>query len=77
MKYSYILHTPEKNIKIADADFAIGEKQIPLAPYTVTVKTEEKGGYLLTNVTVRTEKEADVYHQYQLVLGLYRKGLFG
>ena len=61
MKYSYILHTPEKNIKIADADLTIGEKQISLPPYTVTVKTEKAGGYLLTNVIVQTENEADVY----------------
>ena len=30
------------------------------------------------NVSVKFfDKEADVYHQYKLVLGLYRKGLFG
>ena len=61
MKYSYILHTPEKNIKIADADLAIGEKLFSLDAYTATVKTEDVGGYLLTNVTVQAEKEADVY----------------
>ena len=61
MKYSYILHTPEKNIKIANADLTIGEKQFCLDAYTVTVKTEKAGGYLLTNVTVQAENEADVY----------------
>jgi hypothetical protein len=63
MKYSYILHTPEGNISIAEQvnPFAPETKEIVLAPYTVQISGQEKGGCCLTEITISAEKEAQVY----------------
>ncbi len=63
MNYSYILHTPEKNIKITEALplFEVGEKKIALAPYSAEISTKDKNGYTVVEVTVSAENDADVY----------------
>ena len=63
MTYSYILHTPEKNIKIADVcPFCEdGERVIDLPPYAVKVSATKKNGYQLLELTVSAKQEADVY----------------
>ena len=63
MTYSYILHTPEKNIKIADVcPFCeAGERVIDLPPYAVKVSATKKNGYQLLELTVSAKQEADVY----------------
>ncbi len=63
MQYSYILHTPEKNIKIAEALplFEVGEKKIEISPYSVEISAKAKNGYTVVEVTVSAENDADVY----------------
>ena len=64
MKYSYILHTPNGNITIADQvnPFSAAEPQkIVMAPYTFQISGQEKNGCCLTEITVSAEIEAEVY----------------
>ena len=57
MKYSYILHTPEGNITVAEQvnPFEAAEpKTISLAPYDVQISSQEKGGCILTEIIVHS-----------------------
>lgn len=64
MKYSYILHTPEGNITIADnvnPFDAAGAQEFVIAPYSCKITSQEKGGCCLTEITVSAESEEKVY----------------
>ena len=64
MKYSYILHTPEKNIVIMDQvnPFEPADtKNLVIAPYSVQITSQEKGGCCLTEITVSSDTEEKVY----------------
>jgi hypothetical protein len=64
MKYSYILHTPTGNKVIADNvnPFEVSEaKEILIPPYSVKITNQEKGGCCLTEITVSSDTEAEVY----------------
>ncbi len=64
MRYSYILHTPEGNIAIAENvnPFVAAEAQkIVIAPYFFQITSQEKNGGCLTEITVSSENEAEVY----------------
>ena len=64
MNYSYILHTPEKLIKI-DENIALfeekGENNYDIAPFSVYKKVSENGIYRIIELTVSSENEAEVY----------------
>ena len=64
MNYSYILHTPEKLIKI-DENIALfeekGEKTYDIAPFSVSKKVTENGIYRIIELTVSSENDAEVY----------------
>ena len=64
MNYSYILHTPEKLIKI-DENIALfeekGEKTYDIAPFSVYKKVSENGIYRIIELTVSSENDAEVY----------------
>ena len=64
MNYSYILHTPEKLIKI-DENIALfeekGEKTYDIAPFSVSEKVTENGIYRIIELTVSSENDAEVY----------------
>ena len=64
MNYSYILHTPEKNLTITqniDIFSESSEKTIVCGPYTVRTTCEEKGIYRLIEITVSSDEEKSVY----------------
>ena len=64
MNYSYILHTPEKLIKI-DENIALfeekGGKIYDIAPFSVSKKVTENGIYRIIELTVSSENDAEVY----------------
>jgi hypothetical protein len=64
MTYSYILHTPEKNLKISeniDVFSETGKRTVLSDPYTIHIKGEEKGAYRLIEITVSSHEEGEVY----------------
>ena len=64
MNYSYILHTPEKNIIISqnvDVFSESGEKTVKNGPYTIRIGGEEKASYRLIEMTVSSKEEKQVY----------------
>ena len=58
MKYSYVLHTPEKDIDIGDLNT---EKKIEISPFCVSVNCMQKDKYELIELTVSSETEKEVY----------------
>ena len=64
MNYSYVLHTPEKNIvfeenaKIFEEN---GEKVYEIAPFSILKKVTENGIYRIFEFTVSSENEAEAY----------------
>ena len=64
MKYSYILHTPNGNIAVADNvdPFVAKEPQsICIAPYTIQITNKEKSGCCLTEISVSADTKEQVY----------------
>jgi len=64
MKYSYILHTKEKNFLIdecADIFAQKGEKTIVSDLYEFHIGCEEKGIYKIIEITVSAKEESSVY----------------
>ena len=64
MNYSYILHTPEKNLTITqniDIFSEASEKTVVCGPYTVHIDSQEKGIYRLIEITVFSNDEKEVY----------------
>ena len=64
MNYSYILHTPEKNVVISqnvDVFSEIGQKTVICGPYSVHISGEEKGFYRLIEITVSSVDDDQVY----------------
>ena len=64
MTYSYILHTPEKNLKISeniDVFSETGKRTVVSEPYTFHIKAQEKGSYRMIEITVSSEQAGDVY----------------
>ena len=64
MNYSYILHTPEKNLTITqniDIFSEASEKTIVCGPYTLHTACAEKGIYRLIEITVSSKEERSVY----------------
>ena len=64
MKYSYILHTPENQLVVADAvnPFEpVTEKNIEKEGFTFTFHHTFKNGYCITEVTVSSDSEKEVY----------------
>ena len=64
MNFSYILHTPEKNVvfeenaKIFEEN---GEKVYEIAPFSILKKVTENGIYRIFEFTVSSENEAQAY----------------
>ncbi len=64
MKYSYILHTPEKNFTISqnvDVFSETGEKTVICGPYRIDICGKEKASYRLIEITVTSDEEKKVY----------------
>ena len=63
MKYSYILHTPNGNIIIAEDvnPFLTGLQELTIAPYTFKMESVEKNDCYLTEITVVSEVDTKVY----------------
>ena len=63
MKYSYILHTPEQQMMIADAEIfdAPAAKKIEKDVFSFDLTSEVKNGYRITEITVSSETDKDVY----------------
>ena len=61
MKYSYVIHTPEEKI-LFDADvFATQGDIFTKGDYTLNVSATQKRGYKILEVSVFSNKEAQVY----------------
>lgn len=63
MKYSYILHTPEKNIVIAENvnPFEAMETTMEKEGFSVSFSSEVKNGYRVIEAVVSSAEEKDVY----------------
>lgn len=63
MKYSYILHTPNGNITIANDInlFSTFSQEIKIDSYIFKMENKEKKGCFLTEITVFSEGEAEGY----------------
>ena len=64
MNYSYILHTPEKTVTLAenvDVFSDSDKKVIECGPYNIRVDSEEKASYRLIEITVSSKEEDQVY----------------
>ena len=71
MKYSYIIHTPEKNITVmdhVDPFVKSGDMTVEKDGFVFHVESEIKAGYTVTEITVSSDDEKEVY------LSLYGEG---
>ncbi|MBQ8497404.1 MAG: hypothetical protein IJ489_08140 [Clostridia bacterium] len=71
MNYSYIIHTPERNITVmenVDPFVKSGDMTVEKDGFTFRVTSEIKNGYTVTEITVSSEDEKEAY------LSLYGEG---
>ena len=63
MLYSYVLHTPSGNTVIKNnvSVWNTGKETFALGGFTFDIETVEKGNYLITNITARSESEQKIY----------------
>ena len=62
MLYSYVLHTPSGNTVIKNnvSVWNTGKETFALGGFTFDIETVEKGNYLITNITARSESEQKI-----------------